>query len=67
MWVTFHKALPISRFFHELLKQQVLVNPGSIYDGEDRNSIRLSYAYASLADLKTGIKAAADTARRMMS
>ncbi|MCY9374295.1 PLP-dependent aminotransferase family protein [Bacillus sp. T17B1] len=67
MWVTFHKALPISRFFHELLKQQVLVNPGSIYDGEDRNSIRLSYAYASLADLKTGIKAAADTARRLMS
>ncbi|MGM0949050.1 MAG: PLP-dependent aminotransferase family protein [Bacillota bacterium] len=66
MWVTFHKPLPVSRFFHELLKQQVLVNPGSIYNGEDRNSIRLSYSYASLADLKTGIKAAADTARRLM-
>ncbi|CAM3387475.1 Crp/Fnr family transcriptional regulator [Bacillus inaquosorum KCTC 13429] len=67
IWVTFHKTLPISRFFHKLLKQQVLVNPGSIYDGEDRNSIRLSYSYASLADLETGIKAAADTARRLMS
>ncbi|MEC1426864.1 PLP-dependent aminotransferase family protein [Bacillus sonorensis] len=67
IWVTFHKTLPISRFFHDLLKQQVLVNPGSIYDGEDRNSIRLSYSYASLADLETGIKAAADTARRLMS
>lgn len=67
IWVIFHKTLPISRFFHELLKQQVLVNPGSIYDGEDRNSIRLSYSYASLADLETGIKAAADTARRLMS
>ncbi|ARV44768.1 GntR family transcriptional regulator [Bacillus subtilis] len=67
IWVTFHKTLPISRFFHELLKQQVLVNPGSIYDGEDRNSIRLSYSYASLADLETGIKAAACTARRLMS
>lgn len=66
IWVTFHKTLPISRFFHELLKQQVLVNPGSIYDGEDRNSIRLSYSYASIADLETGIKAAADTARRLM-
>lgn len=66
MWVTFHKPLPVSRFFHELLKQQVLVNPGSIYNGEDRNSIRLSYSYASLADLETGIKAAADTARRLM-
>lgn len=66
IWVAFHKTLTISRFFHELLKQQVLVNPGSIYDGEDRNSIRLSYSYASIADLETGIKAAADTARRLM-
>ncbi|WP_276730138.1 PLP-dependent aminotransferase family protein [Bacillus sp. (in: firmicutes)] len=67
IWVTFHNTLPVSRFFHELLKQQVLVNPGSIYDGENRNSIRLSYSYASLADLETGIKAAAETARRLMS
>ncbi|MCI3984546.1 PLP-dependent aminotransferase family protein [Bacillus vallismortis] len=66
IWVTFHKPLPVSRFFHELLKQQVLVNPGSIYNGEDRSSIRLSYSYASLADLETGIQAAADTARRLM-
>ncbi|WP_426982761.1 PLP-dependent aminotransferase family protein [Bacillus cabrialesii] len=67
IWVTFHNTLPVSRFFHEMLKQQVLVNPGSIYDGENRNSIRLSYSYASLADLETGIKAAAETARRLMS
>lgn len=66
IWVTFHKPLPVSRFFHELLKQQVLVNPGSIYNGEERSSIRLSYSYASLADLETGIQAAADTARRLM-
>ncbi|PJY99933.1 GntR family transcriptional regulator [Bacillus vallismortis] len=66
IWVTFHKPLPVSHFFHELLKQQVLVNPGSIYDGENRNSIRLSYSYASLADLEKGIQAAADTARRLM-
>lgn len=66
IWVTFHKNLPVSRFFYELLKRQVLVNPGYIYDGEDRNSIRLSYSYASLGDLETGIKAAAETARRLM-
>ncbi|WP_456280085.1 PLP-dependent aminotransferase family protein [Bacillus sp. K7] len=66
IWVTFHKPLPVSHFFHELLKQQVLVNPGSIYNGEERSSIRLSYSYASLADLETGIQAAADTARRLM-
>lgn len=67
IWVTFHQTLPVSRFFYELLKRQVLVNPGFIYDGEDRNSIRLSYSYASLGDLETGIKAAAETARRLMS
>ncbi|UQZ57793.1 GntR family transcriptional regulator [Bacillus subtilis] len=66
IWVTFHKNLPVSRFFYGLLKRQVLVNPGYIYDGEDRNSIRLSYSYASLGDLETGIKAAAETARRLM-
>ncbi len=66
IWVTFHKPLPVSHFFHELLKQQVLVNPGSIYNGEERSSIRLSYSYASLADLEKGIQAAADTARRLM-
>lgn len=66
IWVTFHKNLPVSRFFYGLLKRQVLVNPGYIYDGEDRNSIRLSYSYASLGDLETGIKAAAETARLLM-
>ncbi|MEC1670711.1 MocR-like pyridoxine biosynthesis transcription factor PdxR [Bacillus mojavensis] len=67
IWVTFHKQLPVRQLFLELLKQHVLVNPGSVYDGEDRRSIRLSYSYASLQDLKTGIKAAAETARRLMT
>ncbi|PLR92278.1 hypothetical protein CTZ29_06200 [Bacillus halotolerans] len=39
----------------------------SFYDGEDRHSIRLSYSYASLQDLKIGIKAAVSTYRRLMT
>jgi GntR family transcriptional regulator of abcA and norABC len=37
------------------LSQGILLNPGNIYAQESDRYIRLSYAYASLTDLKNGI------------
>ncbi|WP_404826069.1 hypothetical protein [Cytobacillus stercorigallinarum] len=37
------------------LAEGILLNPGNIYAQESDRYIRISYAYASLTDLKKGI------------
>ncbi|MFI2982146.1 PLP-dependent aminotransferase family protein, partial [Bacillus velezensis] len=48
------------------LEAGVLINPGALYLPEDRQSLRLSYSYASLPDLEKGIQTIADIARRFV-
>ena len=42
-------------YFLNLLKQNVLINPGYIYESNNLHHIRLSYAYASFEELTTGL------------
>ncbi|QYG88014.1 PLP-dependent aminotransferase family protein [Bacillus atrophaeus] len=67
IWVTFHQPLPFRRLFNQALTKNVLLNPGSVYDPDDRQSLRLSYSYAALPDIGKGIKVLAETARQLMS
>ncbi|EME76065.1 PLP-dependent aminotransferase family protein [Bacillus sonorensis] len=66
IWVTFHKPLQIHTLFEKALKKNILINPGTLYDQEARQSIRLSYSYASLSDLEKGIRTIAELARELM-
>lgn len=66
IWVTFHKPLPLNTLFERALKRNVLINPGTLYDKEAKQSIRLSYSYASISDLETGIRTVAELARELM-
>ncbi len=40
----------------KLLQLNILINPGYIYDAQDTQHIRLSYAYASREELQYGIE-----------
>ncbi|MFJ5772500.1 PLP-dependent aminotransferase family protein [Psychrobacillus sp. NPDC093180] len=52
IWLRFNKPLVNKTLFLKLIKQNVLINPGYIYDSQDLHHIRLSYAYANLEELK---------------
>ncbi|MEN0650495.1 hypothetical protein NSQ82_16025 [Caldifermentibacillus hisashii] len=43
------------KLFDLALQEGILINPGSIYDKNDQVHLRLSYSYASLADLEKGM------------
>ncbi|MCH5584742.1 PLP-dependent aminotransferase family protein [Shimazuella sp. AN120528] len=55
IWLRFHEPVVNKALFLNLLNKNVLINPGYIYDSSDLHSLRLSYAYASLGDLKRGL------------
>ena len=55
IWLRFNNPVVNKALFLKLIKQNVLVNPGYIYDPRDLHHIRLSYAYATLEELKEGL------------
>lgn len=67
IWVTFHRPLPVRRLLNQALTKNVLLNPGSVYDPDDRQSLRLSYSYTALPDIGKGIKVLAETAGQLRS
>ena len=55
IWLRFTEPIVNKALFLNLLKNNVLINPGYIYDTSDLHHVRLSYAYASLEELKEGL------------
>ncbi|GGA28541.1 aminotransferase-like domain-containing protein [Psychrobacillus lasiicapitis] len=55
IWLRFNEPFVNKTLFLKLIKQNVLINPGYIYDSQDLHHIRLSYAYANLEELKEGL------------
>lgn len=55
IWLRINEPIVNKRLFLDLLNQNVLINPGYIYDSGDLHHIRLSYAYASLEELKIAL------------
>lgn len=55
IWLRFNQPVVNKALFLNLLKHNVLINPGYIYESKDLHHIRLSYAYASLKELKKGL------------
>lgn len=56
IWLRFNKPIITKDFFLKLINRNILINPGYIYHTDDFYHMRLSYSYASLEDLKRGIK-----------
>jgi GntR family transcriptional regulator, regulator for abcA and norABC len=55
IWVQIKKQIPIRKLFEKALNEGVLLNPGNVYDSNNHFHLRLSYAYASLHELKKGL------------
>lgn len=56
IWLRFKNQVPIDKLFQMSLQNNILLNPGNIYDFYDNNALRLSYAYAEPDDFKKAIK-----------
>lgn len=55
IWIRFHEPIVNKALFLNLLNENVLINPGYIYETKDLHHIRLSYTYASLEEIKKGL------------
>ncbi|MFJ8090306.1 PLP-dependent aminotransferase family protein [Lysinibacillus sp. NPDC095746] len=55
IWLKFHEPIVDKELFTKLLHRQVLINPGYIYDPQDTQHIRLSYAYGTEVELEKGL------------
>lgn len=56
IWLKFNNPVVNKALFLKLVKQNILINPGYIYDPNDLHHIRLSYAYATMEEVKKGLQ-----------
>lgn len=56
VWMKVKNNVQVNRVFERALKENLLINPGGIYDFYQSQYIRLSYAYAPPAQMKKGLQ-----------
>jgi GntR family transcriptional regulator, regulator for abcA and norABC len=56
IWLKLRYKIDMKKLFYKCCKSGILINPGYIYDFTKNYNIRISYSYASLYDLKFGLK-----------
>lgn len=60
IWLSLNRPVPQRRLFTAALRAGLLLNTGDLYDRNDSSHLRLSYAYASFAELASGLKILAE-------
>lgn len=55
IWLCLKPNISIRNLFESALKEGILINPGSVYDRNNQQYIRLSYSYTSINDLEKGL------------
>lgn len=56
IWLKLKKAISLHSLFRAALAENILLNPGSIYDPLASQYLRLSYSYASLEEINKGLE-----------
>jgi GntR family transcriptional regulator, regulator for abcA and norABC len=64
IWLRLPSTISLRQLFDTALKEGILLNPGNLYDPTSLHHLRLSYAYASLEQLESGLKKLADIIRK---
>lgn len=67
IWLRILPSLSIRELFEKALERGILLNPGNVYDQRATQYLRLSYSYASLADLDKGIFRLSEVIRQLIS
>ncbi|MGE7886851.1 PLP-dependent aminotransferase family protein [Bacillus cereus] len=67
IWLKAVPNIPMKKLFSEALSKGILLNPGRIYEEETDQYIRLSYGYASPAQITYGIKSLSELIRKLMA
>jgi GntR family transcriptional regulator of abcA and norABC len=65
IWLRLVERIQVDQLFQLMLKDNILINPGNVYDFEKNQSIRLSYAYAGEKEMETGIRKLAEVIRSL--
>ncbi len=65
IWLKLKTGSSVRKLFDIALREGILINPGSIYDSDCQEYIRLSYAYASLEELDKGLKILSELIQRL--
>ncbi|NRD80028.1 PLP-dependent aminotransferase family protein [Bacillus sp. BRMEA1] len=56
VWVRLIPSISIRYLFETALLEGLLLNPGNVYDHQAEQYLRISYSFASLAELEYGLK-----------
>jgi GntR family transcriptional regulator, regulator for abcA and norABC len=67
IWLQLPQQISLKELFEAALQEGILLNPGNLYDHEAIHQLRLSYAYASLVELETGLIKLAIILKRLMN
>lgn len=65
IWLQLPSAISLRELFEAALQDNILLNPGNLYDQQAVRHLRLSYSYAALPDLVKGMKRLAELIRSM--
>ncbi|WHY61835.1 PLP-dependent aminotransferase family protein [Cytobacillus firmus] len=55
IWLKLLTSVSIRKLFNAALREGILLNPGSVYDNNDEQHLRISYSYASMDQLEKGL------------
>jgi GntR family transcriptional regulator of abcA and norABC len=63
IWVEFKYPIRMNSLFDEAFKKGILTYPGYLYDSVMNQCLRISYSYASISDIRKGIRILAEIAK----
>ncbi|WP_328701052.1 aminotransferase-like domain-containing protein [Aquibacillus kalidii] len=55
IWINLLSCVSNRKVFNVVLREGILLNPGSVYDNNDLQHLRISYSYASMEQLEKGL------------
>ncbi|MGM0900288.1 MAG: PLP-dependent aminotransferase family protein [Bacillota bacterium] len=55
IWLKLLTGVSTRKLFDVALREGILINPGSVYDNNDDQHLRISYSYASMEQLEKGL------------
>lgn len=66
IWLKLEAAIATEKLFDLAIKENLLINPGSMYSFKKNTYIRISYSYASLPDLEKGLVRLSELIRNIL-